>query len=168
MEKKTKNPLITQAAIDLLNFRIEKELSSAYLYQAMSLYLQDMGMINAAKLWDKFYHEEQKHAQWAVDYLISLNQIPILEDIEASDQKFDGFADVVEKTLQHEILVSHQCNELAIKAIEMKDPMLLSLAQKYNDEQIDELNKSFDLRSISKLSQDMLVIDNYIGENFLG
>ena len=162
-----KNKLISPEAIKLLHYRIEQELLSSAIYKQMSLYFEDIGMTNASKLWSKYSDEEKTHSEWAMTYLLSHNIQPEIPTIEAPESTFTGFEDIVTKTLIHEQEISSQTIDLAKKALDMSDFLLFGLAQKYNNEQTEELMKVYDLVSISKLSKDSLIIDSYIKENFL-
>jgi len=53
-----------------------------------------------------------------------------------------GFIDIINKTYEHEQLVTNQCQELASAAFKEGDYMTLHLAQHYLDEQVEELAKS--------------------------
>ena len=52
---------------------------------------------------------------------------------------------MIHATLAHEEEITRQCNELAAKAHDMKDYNLVTLALKYCAEQIEEMQKSYDL-----------------------
>ena len=60
-----------------------------------------------------------------------------------------------------------QCRALAKHALDEGDYNLLTLANKFNEEQIEELNSIYDLIDILKLSSDKLIIELYIKENIL-
>lgn len=162
-----KNKLISDKAIELLQFRIKEEQLSSRIYEQMSLYLNDVGLLNSAKLWLKYSQEELGHADWAKDYLLSFGVMPVLQTLEAPTSKFTGLLDVITKTLEHEELIAKQCNALSKQALDMGDFMLFQLGLKYTKEQSEEMDKSITLIDISKLTQDQLILDTYIGQNLL-
>ena len=133
--------MITQKAIDLLNYRINEEEYSSRLYEYLSICLEDAGYEVSPKLWKKYSQEELDHAQWAKDYLLSFGIIPQLKEIAKPMCDCTDLAHVITESYKHEKMVSQQCNELAVEALKMQDHMLYSLAIKYCKEQVEELSK---------------------------
>lgn len=150
--------------IDILNFRITEEEKSSRLYEQMYLWLENQGMLNTAKLFKKYSIEELIHADWAKKYLLDFDIMPELSTIDEPINVFGSFSDIINKSFEHEQLILKQCNDLAIFATENKDYSLLGLAMKYCNEQVEELGKISQLKSIDKLSKDLLIIDHYIGD----
>lgn len=139
--KKQQHPLLDSECVELLLYRINEEEFSSRLYEAMSLFLNNKGYMNAAKLWKRYSEEELTHAQWAKDYLLSFGMCPCLQTIQEPDTEFTDLAKVIELSYEHEVEVSKQCKELAACALGKGDFMLFSLAQKYCAEQVEELDK---------------------------
>ena len=135
------NPLINKEVIDLLNYRIEQEESSSRLYQAMSLYLNDKGYINAAAAWMKDSNDEMTHAGWAKEYLLDMGITPKTPMLKEQPLTFEGFPDIIRKTYEHEVTVTKQCNFLAGYALKNNDHLLHQLAMKYMQEQQEEMGK---------------------------
>lgn len=133
---------ISQRLIDLMNYRIEQEEASSRLYKAMAVWLDFKGYSGAAKLFNKYAEEELKHAGWAYQYLLDLDIMPNVPAIEKPQTDFTGLVDIINKTYEHEQLVTNQCQELASAAFKEGDYMTLHLAQHYLDEQVEELAKS--------------------------
>lgn len=142
------NGLISQTLIDLFNYRIKMERESAYIYKAMSLWLEDKSYFNGAKLWDKFYHEELIHAEWSEEFLLSLNIRPVTPDLNKPQNDFKDYGEIVEQTLKHEIVVTKQCQELASACQKENNILGYTLAHKYVAEQIEELKKANDLKTL--------------------
>lgn len=147
VNKETKS-LISQRLIDLFNFRIKQEHNSAYIYKSMYIWLEDKGYFNGSKLWSKFYTEELNHAIWAENFLLSLNIRPITPQIDQPDNEYEGYGDIVRKTLEHEIQITNECQELAKTCFEEGNMMGYTIAFKYVSEQIEELKKAYDLLNL--------------------
>lgn len=166
--EKNKTKLISEEAIKLLNYRIQQEELSARLYESMSLYLNDKGYINSAKKWKEYSDEEWKHSGWAKSYLLDFGYQPELDDLEAPIYTFDGLPDIINKSYDHEVEISRQCQEMAKKALEMGDFMLFSLAQKYNAEQVEEVGKLQTAKDIMETfgteKHTLLLFDSHINE----
>lgn len=135
------NPLISKECIDILNFRIEQEEYSSRLYQAMSLWLNDAGYVNAAAVWMKDAEDEMVHASWAKEYLLDLGETPKLPALKAPTYTFTGFPDIIRQSYNHEVTVTKQCNELAAHALKYNDHLLYQLAARYMKEQQEEMGK---------------------------
>lgn len=133
--------MLSGKIIDLLQFRIEEEEKSARLYLAMSQWLDFNGFLGAGALWLKYYDEELGHAKWAYEYLQERGVMPIVNPIVGPITSFDGLEDIINKSHEHELVISASCNELAIACHEEQDYMTNQLADKYLKEQIEEENK---------------------------
>ncbi len=133
---------ISNKAIEFLNFRILQEESSSRIYKAMSVWLSFHGFAGAEKLWSKYSEEEQKHADWAYEYMLDLNVKPCIPALSAPEEEFDGLVDIIQKSYDHEVDITNQCKALAAEAFKEGDYLLFQLAQKYNGEQIEELAKT--------------------------
>jgi ferritin len=163
--------LIKQNIIDLLQLRIENEAQSSRIYKAMSCWLDLNGYTNAAKLWQKYSDEELVHAEFAVQYLLDLNILPITPVQDEPKTEFKGLPQIIQLSYDHEIEITAQCNELARTCLKESDMMTFGLAQKYVAEQVEELAKTqLLLDQISSFGEDKValrLLDNYIGENLL-
>ena len=157
---------INKDTIDLLNYRIQQEQYSSKIYEQMYLFLQNESYINSAKVWKKFAEEELEHAELAKEYLMSFNIMPELMVIEEPINDFKDLADIIQKTYDHEVIVTQQCLDLTNKAMELKDWTLFALGQKYNEIQRIEMDEVNTLMDIAKMTTDKLILDKYIGENF--
>ena len=84
---KEHNPLITDECIKYLNYRIEQEEYSARIYLSMSMWLNDNGYLNGAKLWKKYSDEEMKHADDARAYLLAMGVQPTTPALQSPTLK---------------------------------------------------------------------------------
>lgn len=135
------NKLISNKAIELLTYRIQQEEQSSRLYEQISLKLNNLGYLGAAKLWKKYSEEERLHADWAKNYLLSFGIESILEDLDKPVISTNSFPDIVQLSYDHEVEISIQCNNLVKEAFVLNDYMLFPLALKYSGEQVEELDK---------------------------
>jgi len=158
--------LLSKEAISDLEKRIQSEEFSSRLYEDMSLWFEDKGYVNLAKLYSKHSAEEMSHAKFAKDFLLSYNLKPCLKVLQSPEAEYSSCLDVLEATRDHEILVTNECQSLAQGALKRGEMTLFSLGQKYCTEQIEELKKSYDLISSYKLSTCDLFFDHYVGENY--
>jgi ferritin len=107
----------------------------------MSVWLENKGYVNAAKLWKKYSTEEFAHADWARTYLLSFGVQPSTPQLDAPDQDYDGLPQIIEISYDHEIDITKQIKELASNALSMGEHQLYELALMYLKEQVEEHNK---------------------------
>jgi len=159
--------MLDQKVIDILNYRINQEQISSKIYEQISLWLDNKGLKNFAKLYEKYSDEELVHAGFSKEFLLSYGITPILLSIPEQKMEYSTLQDILELTLGHEEEVTRQCSVLQEFALKNNLPLLQTLALKYCSEQVEELDKAQSLIDHSKLTLDLLLFDHYIGENYL-
>lgn len=138
---KGKNPLIDDSCISFLNYRIQQEDLSSRIYLAMSLWLDNNGYVNAAKLWKKYSDEERGHADIAREYLLNMGVQPATAALEQPSETYQGLPDIIRQSFDHEIAITKQCSDLADHALKDGSHMLYELALHYLREQNEEHGK---------------------------
>ena len=159
--------LLSKKIIDALEYRIQEEEFSSRLYEQLALWLDDNGYLNTSALYKRYSSEELGHAEWSKAYLLDYGLTPKLRKLEAPDVDVSTLQDVFDLTLEHELDITRQCEELASLAMKESNHVLYSLAAKYCAEQHEEIGKAITNLDILALSNDMLVVDTYIGEKIL-
>lgn len=171
IKPKQRNPFVDKEVIDILNFRIEQEEFSSRLYQSMSLWSNDNGYIGASKAFSKDAEDEMNHASWAKTYLLDMGIQPRLPALKEPPQSFNGLEDIFNKIYDHEVMVTKQCQELALFANKKTNIMLYNLALKYLNEQQEELGKAQTrLDRVSIISGDkvgLLILDKELAEGII-
>lgn len=162
-----KSNLLSKKIVDTLNYRIQQEDFSSRLYEQLSLWLNDNGYLNTSKLYKKYASEESNHADWAKSFLLDYGITPTLMKLESPEMEINSLQDVFEVTLEHELDITRQCEELATTALKEGNHVLYHLASKYCGEQQEEIGKAITNLDILKLSSDMLIVDHYIGDKLL-
>lgn len=167
----SKNPFASDEAIKFLNYRIEMEEASSRIYESMSLWLDNEGYLGAAKAFKKDAEDERTHAQWAKQYLLDMGIQPTLSALPKPEQNFTGLEQIFQKSYDHELLITEECNEMASKAMKSGDHLLYHLASKYMGEQQEELGKVITrldrLSIIGTEKTGLLIIDQELGEGEL-
>ena len=162
-----KSNLLSKKIVDTLNYRIQQEDFSSRLYEQLALWLNDNGYLNTSSLYKRYASEESNHADWAKSFLLDYGVTPTLLKLESPEMEISGLKDVFEVTLEHELEITKQCEELATTALKEGNHVLYHLASKYCGEQQEEIGKAITNLDILKLSSDMLIIDHYIGDKLL-
>lgn len=133
---------ISDKIIGLLNKRIQEEELSGRLYYAMSRWLENTGYFHSAKVWKKSAADEMSHAEWSYSYLLGLGILPNTPELTSPPTVFDNLRDIIEKTYDHEVVVTQQCNALAKACLEEGDMLTFEFVQaKYMSEQAEELER---------------------------
>lgn len=135
------NPMISTECIDYLNYRIQQEEYSSRIYLAMSMWLDNTGYVNAAKLWKNYSTEEMAHADWSRTYLLSMGVQPSTPMLNAPTQNFSGLPEIIKVSFDHEVTITMQIKDLASDAMKKGDHMLYELALKFLKEQVEEHSK---------------------------
>lgn len=164
--------LLSDKMITFLNFRIEQEELSARLYLSMSNWLNMNGFVGASKLWKKYSDEEYVHASFTYEYLLAMNILPTVPALTAVPNTFPGgFVQIINDSKAHEEVITKQCKELAKACLAEGDYNTLTLAQKYNAEQIEELAKTqLHVDQLASFGTDKLalrMLDNYMLESLV-
>jgi len=135
------NPLISEECIDYLNYRIQQEEYSSRIYLSMSMWLDNNGYVNAAKVWKKYSDEEIAHSNWARQYLLDMGVQPSTPQLDAPTQNYTGLPEIIYKSFDHEVEISTQIRALASDALKKGDHMLYELTLRYLKEQVEEHGK---------------------------
>ena len=121
-----------------INRQINRELTSAYNYMAMSAWFATTPYSGFVEWMQLQSREEMSHAMKFHDYLNDRNGKVIFELLKKPKGNFKGPLDVFEKALAQEQDISQNIRELYFLAEEKKDPETKSFLNWFLDEQIEE------------------------------
>lgn len=121
-----------------LNYQINRELYSSYLYLSMSSYLNELGLVGYANWFRIQAMEERDHALLIYDYVHRSGGSVTFDAIESPPKTFDGVLDVLKITAEHEALVTSLINNIVTQAIEEKDHKTSSFFTWFVNEQVEE------------------------------
>lgn len=165
---KSKNPLIDDSCISFLNYRIQQEEYSSRIYLSMSMWLNNNGFLNAAKVWKKYSDEEINHANMAREYLLNMGVQPATPSLDQPLEDYKSFPEIIRMSHQHEIDITVQCSDLATHAMKDGSHMLYELALHYLREQNEEMGKTQDLvDQLEAFGEDKIALrlfDHELGE----
>jgi ferritin len=132
---------ISDSMCEILNTQIKNELQSSQIYKGMSCWLDDKGWIGASKYFFKASSEELAHMDKTYQYLFDRNMVAKVPVCEAVKQEFKDIREVVEASLQHEIDVTKNWEDISNKAKEEGDNTTYEFAQFFLKEQVEEEEK---------------------------
>jgi ferritin len=158
--------LLSDKIIKALNYRIEQEEYSSQLYDAIGRCMGYKGYLGAEKLFADYAKDEKTHASWSYEYQLSLDIKPITPAIKALPMEFEGLPEVIELAFKHELEITRQCKELAKLCMDEGDYMTFGLAQKYLNEQVEEIEKVTTLLDIldafGTSKESLFLFDNHL------
>lgn len=121
-----------------LNNQLNKEYSSAYLYQAMSAYFSKSNFLGFAFWMDKQAEEERLHARKIYDYILERGGEVVLSAIEAPKLEYNNAREVFEASLLHEKGITKSIENLYSLSKEENDFGTEIFLQWFITEQIEE------------------------------
>ena len=144
---------LSEKVAEILNDQIKNELQSSQIYRGMSCWLDNAGWNDAAKYYFKSAQEELSHMDKVYQYLFDRNVVAIVPETDEVKQEFETLREIVEDSLQHEMDVTKEWEEISETAKEEDDNTTYEFAQWFLKEQISEENKFRDV--LDKMNLDM-------------
>ena len=123
---------------NILNAQIKVEAHSSSLYLAMSAWCDDQGLDNASKFFAKQSNEEREHMLKIFNYISSRGGKPISPEVTNIPNDFESFRGVFEQTLEQEMFVTEQFNNIAAKCHQAKDYVTFNFLGWFLEEQVEE------------------------------
>ena len=137
--------MINKKVEDILNAQINKEFYSAYLYLAMSAYLDEIGLKGFSH-WTKVQaKEEVDHGMILFNYIIDRNGNVDLKQIESPQKNFENPIQVFELILNHEEEVTKSIKGVAQLSEDECDIATRHFINWYISEQVEEEAKVSDI-----------------------
>jgi ferritin len=151
-----------------INDQIKEELASAYVYLAMSAYLDRTGFKGMATWMRHQADEERGHAMRLFDFLIDRGGTVELQVIPAPPTEWDSPLDVFEGALAHEQKVTALIHDLYALAVKEADPALQVELQWFITEQVEEEATAGEIVDQLRLAGNqgalLLVLDRELGQ----
>lgn len=151
----------------VFNEQVQAELYSAYMYLAMSLYLEDQNFKGMAHWMKLQYEEEREHAFRLSKFMQERGVKPELLQIDAPPAEFGTPLEVFTKALNHEKYVTSRIHAMYEVAMEEKDYAAMSHLLWFIDEQVEEEDQTRDivdrLTMVGDNMNGLFVIDGQLG-----
>ena len=151
-----------------LNYQLNRELYSSYLYLSMSAYFESTNLKGFAN-WMRIQAEEElMHAMKFYDYLTQRGGRITLSSIEAPPSEWDSALKTFEHVYTHEQKVTGLINNLVNLAIAEQDHATNSFLQWFVTEQVEEEASASGVVEKLKLVGDdaggLFMLDNELGQ----
>jgi ferritin len=160
----TLNPKLAK----LLNEQINNEMSSSYVYLAMSAWFEQTPYSGFAKWMFDQSREETMHALKFYQYVVDRDAAVVLQPIAKPKADFKSPIDVFEHSLKQEQKVTQQINDLFEVAEQVKDHASKNLLLWFLNEQMEEEKSVKDMLDRLKLAGNdpasLLVLDREAGQ----
>ena len=159
--------MISEKMVKAINEQINNELYSAYFYVGMAAYASSLSLNGIANWFKVQTGEEVQHATKFMNYITEQGGKIVLKAIEAPDQKFASVAQLFEKTLAHEKVVTASINGLVTLAKKEGDAATEIFLQWFVTEQVEEeANPTEILQKLEiggKTGSSLLILDGILG-----
>lgn len=123
---------------NILNEQIKVEAYASSLYLAMSSWCDDQGLDNAADFFAKQSDEERAHMLKLFKYVSDRGGRPVSPEVAKVPVDFESFRGIFEQTLEQEMFVTEQFNNIADRCMKAKDYVTFNFLQWFLEEQVEE------------------------------
>ncbi|MFN8471903.1 MAG: ferritin [Anaerolineae bacterium] len=160
--------MLSPNILDAMNNQIKHELYSAYLYLAMSAYLEAQNYPGAAKWMRAQSGEEVEHAMKFLDHIHDRGSRVTLQAIDQPPSNFGALYDAFQAALAHEQKVTGLIHGIYGLALQENDYASQSFLKWFVDEQVEEEKSAGDivaqLERIGDNPAGLFVLDAQLGK----
>jgi ferritin len=164
--------MFSKSMQDAINDQINLELSSAYIYLAMSAHFEGENLGGFANWMRVQYHEETDHAMKFYKHVFDRGGKVVLKVIPQPTAKFKSPLDVFNIVLEHEKKVTASINRLFELALKEKDYASQNFLQWFIKEQVEEEKNATDiinmLEMIGNTPISLIMADRQLGARKAG
>ena len=150
-----------------INDQINAEISSAYLYLAMSACAQSMGYSGMGKWLRIQWQEELSHAMKFLDYVHDRGGSVALQAVERPPVKFKSPLDIFQQVLAHEQKVTGLIDHLCGAAVKEHDYATQYALQWFINEQVEEEKNAGEivqqLKMVGESGPSLIMLDRVLG-----
>jgi ferritin len=146
--------MISDPVAKAINYQIQKELYSAYVYLSMAAYFEHQNLPGAAHWMRMQSNEEMAHAMKLFDFLNDRGGQVILMPIQQPPIDFQSPVAVFQEALDHERKVTKSIHDLYALAVQENDYPTQSMLQWFIDEQVEEEKSAGDIVAQLKMVGD--------------
>ena len=160
--------MIKKKMQEALNYQLNRELYSSYLYLSMSAYFQSINMKGFAHWMRVQTQEELAHAMKFYDYLVQRRGRVILSSIEDPPLEWGSPLEAFEHVYEHEQKVTALINDLVDLAISEQDHTTNNFLQWFVTEQVEEEESASEvvekLKLVGDATEGLFVLDKELGQ----
>ena len=157
-------PRLQPDIVSILNQQICNELQSSQIYRGMACWLDNAGWTNASEYFMKSADEELKHMNKIYEYLFDKNCKAICPNCSQVAQEFSDIRDILVKSLEHEMVITCNWEDIASLSCEKKDKTTIFLSDWFLSEQTEEEIKWRNILYLIDLDAPKWKIEEYFKE----
>lgn len=130
--------MLPEKLTNALNDQFNNELQASHAYTAMAAYFSKKGYHGFANFFLIQSREEHVHAMKFYDYLVTMDEKPVLQGLQEPTNQFASALDVLESSLSQEQQVTSNIYALVTLADELQEHATLSFLDWFIEEQMEE------------------------------
>lgn len=130
--------MLPEKLTSALNDQFNNELQAAHAYVAMATYFSEKGYHGFANFFLVQSREEHVHAMKFYEFLVTMAEKPVVQDLTEPKNDFHSAMDVVESALAQEQDVTRNIYALVTLADELQEHATLSFLDWFIEEQMEE------------------------------
>ncbi len=164
--------MLSKKMQDAINQQISAEISSAYLYLAMSAYCAAGNRPGSAHWMRVQWQEELSHAMKLFDYINDRGGRAVLKAVAQPPTDFKSLLDVFQQVLEHEREVSTMIHRLYEAAVKENDYPTQIMLQWFISEQVEEEKTATEiveqLKLIGEHGGAVIMLDRHLAKRGAG
>ena len=147
-----------------INEQIGHEFSAMLQYVAIATYFDGEGLPMLARHFYRQAEEEREHAMRFVKYMVDAGGQVAIPEIPAVKSGFSSAEEAVKLSLERELTVTKQINELMDRAISEKDHTTRNALEWFVEEQLEEVSSMETLlRMVQRAGEaGLLFVEDYL------
>jgi ferritin len=156
--------LISKELNAAFNEEIGLELFASNQYLNMAAYLEELPLKKLGAMFAKQADEERGHALKFVKYLTDVGGTVVIPAIAAPTPTFKSVEDVIQKSLDWEIVVTNRVNAMMTMAVEQKDYAAQDCLRWFVTEQVEEVATMENLLKVVKAAgeRSLIMVEAYL------
>ena len=156
--------LIKESLNKAMNAQIGSELAASNQYLAVAAYFDSESLPELRDFFFRQSDEERMHALKFVNYILEAGGTVRIPAIEAPPQDIDSAEKALQLSLDWELQVTKQINDLMDLAIKEGDHIAQQFLRWFADEQLEELSTMDELLSVIRRAGEsqLLLVEQYV------
>ena len=158
--------LISKNIQDAINQQVAHEFGAMLQYLCIASYLQGEVLPLLSANFFEQAEEEKEHAMMFIKYLNDTGATVVIPDVKKPQSSFKSVEEAVKLSLDQEVIVTKQINDLVAIAKKEDDYISENFLQYFVDEQLEEISSMQDLLTIVKRAgNDLLAVEQYLARS---
>lgn len=154
--------LISKNMLKALNQQVGNEFGASLQYVMVASYFDRDGLEVLASHFYRQSEEEREHALKLVQYISDTGGVVAIPSIEAGKPDFSSAEEAIRSSLDWELRVTKQINDLVDQANKESDHLTRGFLQWFVDEQLEEVSSMQGLLNLVRQASSVLEVEMYL------